>query len=52
MSPDVGVSVILQVRMYSSVLPDPEVVWVQPGVVVGKLASAGRLPEAMAMAVG
>src|SRR5580692_390030 len=44
-----GVSVILQVRMYSSVFPDPEVLCVQPGVVVGYEASEGSVPELMVM---
>ena len=46
-----------QLRMYCSVVPDPEVLWVQAGlleVIVAKvwLASAGRPPEAMAIELG
>jgi len=49
----VGVSVILQVRMYSSVAPEPEVLWVQPcPTVVGKAASVGSVPLAMVMEGG
>ena len=46
-----------QVRMYSSVVPDPEVDWVQAGELdvdvanVG-LESAGSEPEAMAIELG
>ena len=47
----------LHSRMYSSVVPDPEVAWVQAGVLeveVAKvwLASAGTVPEVMAIELG
>ena len=38
---DVGVSVIAHVRMYCSVGPDPEVLWVHAGLLEVEVASSG-----------
>ncbi len=53
MSLDDGVPVILQVRMYCSVVFDPEVDWVHPDP-DAKVRSPeeGRAPELMVMAEG